>query len=194
MMTPTHILIAAAVLARPADTAAGRWRNAAAVAGALLPDAVIYGLFAWARLIAGIPERDLWTRVYWQADWQAALAAGNSVPLWGALFGLGLLVRWPLVVVVAAAALLHLACDFPVHADDAHSHFWPLTDWRFQSPISYWDERHHGDIVALVELALALGLLAVLWRRFRSWPVRLALGLALVSYAAVPVYFAVASG
>ena len=31
-------------------------------------------------------------------------------------------------------------------------HFWPITDWKFHSPVSYWDTGRGGDIVGLVEL------------------------------------------
>ncbi len=42
MNTPTHLLIGAAALARPADDAAGLWRNAAVLLGALVADARIF--------------------------------------------------------------------------------------------------------------------------------------------------------
>ena len=89
MNTPTHLLISAAVLARHGKPA----RNWAVLAGALIPDAAIFVLFAWARLVQGASERELWSNLYWQAPWQSLVAVANSVPLFlgAALLGLGAL-------------------------------------------------------------------------------------------------------
>ena len=53
--------------------------------------------------------------------------------------------------------ICHSLLDIPVHNDDAHRHFFPLTDYRFMSPLSYWDPNHYGRFVALFELLLVLG-------------------------------------
>ena len=53
------------------------------------------------------------------------------------------------------SVLCHAFCDLPVHVHDAHRHFFPLSDYRFISPWSYWDVRYHGRTVALVEALLA---------------------------------------
>jgi len=42
----------------------------------------------------------------------------------------------------------------PVHHDDGHRHFFPLSDWRFESPVSYWDPAHYGHIFLWIELLL----------------------------------------
>ncbi len=94
-----------------------------------------------------------------------------------------------LVLAVSASALLHSAIDFLVHRDDGHMHFWPLTEWRFQSPVSYWDPAHGGNWFGLFEAAVGIVLIVVLFRRYRSRRVRAMLGLALALYAAVPAYF-----
>ena len=57
------------------------------------------------------------------------------------------------------------ALDLPVHTDDAHRHLLPLSDWRFHSPVSYWDRRYHGAQFAIFELMLNLVLLGYLLRR-----------------------------
>ena len=46
---------------------------------------------------------------------------------------------------------LHAVCDLLLHHDDAHLHFFLLSDWRFRSPVSYWDPNHFGEIVASLE-------------------------------------------
>ena len=194
MNTPTHLLIGAAVLARPAEDAAGRRRNAAILIGALVSDAAIFILFAWARLLQGVSEHRLWSEVYWQEPWQTLVAIANSIPLYLGLLIYGLVARSQIAIVFAAAALLHLAFDLPFHHDDAHPHFWPFSDWRFHSPLSYWDHAHYGRFVSLAEIGLAIVLIVLLWRRFRSRLVRALLLLALATYVAVPAYFTLMLG
>ena len=169
MNTQTHLLLAAALFARP-----GRPRaNAAVMAGALVPDAGVYGLFAWSKL-AGVPETEVWRTIYFAEPMQTIQAVCNSAPLYGAVLAIGLALGerrtalasaggtaatggwWGAVgplhwlALLALAALIHLAGDLPLHADDAHRHFWPLTDWRFHSPVSYWDRDHYGGAFSIV--------------------------------------------
>ena len=188
MNTPTHLLISATLLAHSGQ-ARPRGRNWAVIVGALIPDAAIYTMFAWTRLVQGASEREVWSTLYWQEPWQSLVAVANSLPLYAAVALAGVVARLPLLSLLALSALVHLAFDLPFHHDDAHPHFWPITDWRFRSPLSYWDPRHYGDLVSLAEAALAIGLIVLLWRRFSAWPVRAALLLALASYIAVPLYF-----
>lgn len=198
MNTPTHLLIGAAALAAPRTATGDRWRNPAIVLFALLPDLGLFVLFVWARLIQGASEQVLWDDIYWEDHWQTLFAIGNSVPLYLALLIAGLVLRATrlgrLIIVAACAALLHLAFDLPVHADDAHRHFWPISDWRFHSPISYWDPDHHGDTMTAIEIALGLALSVILWRRFPSRIVRGCLVGAMTLYVAVPAYFTVMLG
>ncbi|MBI1385438.1 MAG: hypothetical protein GC150_11055 [Rhizobiales bacterium] len=190
MNTQTHVALAAAILARPLRPR----ENMAVLAGGIVPDLAIYVLFIWARLIAGIPEATLWREVYWQEPWQTLLAVANSVPLYVVLVAAGAALGLRALWLFGAAALIHLVFDFFFHADDAHRHFWPLSDWRFHSPLSYWDSRYYGDYVALGELALGVAALAVLWGRFGAPWVRGLVMLALLGYVAVPVYFTLALG
>ena len=78
---------------------------------------------------------------------------------------------------------LHAAADLLVHADDAHRHLWPLSDWRFASPVSYWDPRHHGAWFAPVECVAALAMLAAVRRR-AGRRTRVALAALAVAYVA----------
>ena len=55
----------------------------------------------------------------------------------------------------AASGLAHIACDFFLHHTDAHRQFWPFSDWRFRSPLSYWDSAHYGRVFRPFELGLA---------------------------------------
>jgi len=51
-------------------------------------------------------------------------------------------------------------------------HFWPLSDWVFRSPFSYWNSQYHGDIIAILERLMVAGVMVLLWRRFKSWKMR----------------------
>lgn len=198
MMTQTHLLVAAALFAKPGE----KLRNTAVVAGALLPDLAIYTLFVWSKL-AAIPERRVWDEIYWQEPWQTLTAAGNSIPLYllllvggvvllrthASAFRIGLALTF-----IALAALTHIALDLPLHNSDAHRHFWPLSDWTFNSPISYWNPAHYGNIVSIIEAALGIALSVLLFRRFRALWVRILLVLLCAAYIAVPVYFSLILG
>jgi hypothetical protein len=182
MMTPTHLLTAAALLTRRGS----RGRNIAVVAGALTPDLSIFLLFGWSKLIADIPSRVIWVQIYWQEPWQTLSAIFNSFPLYGALLLIAQFagLRW--LCVFAAAALVHLAFDFPFHNLDAHQHFWPLSDFRFHSPVSYWNRNHFGDAIRVLEIAIAAVCVAAIWRRFNALWVKAAMAVLLVSYIARP--------
>ncbi|MEO0382216.1 MAG: cobalamin biosynthesis protein CobQ [Pseudomonadota bacterium] len=194
MNTQTHLLVAAAIFAKPDQPK----RNAALIVGALLPDAAIFALFGWA-VLTGVPQNELWGRIYFSEPMLTFTAIGNSAPLYIAIALLGWfwakaqkgteITVLPALTVLGLAALTHLAGDFPVHVDDAHPHFWPLSDWRFRSPISYWDNTFHAQWVSMMELIVALALLALLWRRFKARWVRIILSLAGLAYIAVPVFW-----
>lgn len=184
MQTPTHVLIAAAAFARPGAAKV----NAAALAGGFLPDAFLFAVWGASKL-SGVPESDLWNRVYWSDGVQLGQAVSNSFPLFAAALGAALALKSRAGAVFAGAALIHLACDFLLHAKDAHQHFWPLTGWRFESPVSYWDPAHYGAYVGALEAVLGLALTAMLFRRFRANWIRVVLALAALTYLAVPAYF-----
>lgn len=165
--TPTHALVSLAALGRRGDRA----RNAAAVLGAVLPDLPIFVLFVVARYALGQPSGVIWTRTYFEPGWQLAVDVAHSVPL--ALVGLAVAHARQSGPgrALFASLVLHSALDFPVHTDDAHRHFLPLSTWRFHSPVSYWDPRAYGREVAAVEIAASL-VLAV--RGYRIVTARLA--------------------
>ena len=189
MNTQTHLLLAAAVLGRRVGPRA----QTAILAGALAPDLSIFALAGFA-VLTGMSGEAVWEGAYWSEPWQTLSAISNSFPLWGAALALSLSLRRRLPALFCAAALLHLAFDLPLHADDAHRHFWPLTDWRFHSPVSYWDPAHFGRIASVAEAIGGLSLVWILWRRHRARWVRIALSLAALAYAAVPVFWIVSLG
>ncbi len=179
------MLTAAALLTKPGD----QRRNWAVLAGALLPDLSIFVLVGWARLVENQPHRQIWRETYWQEPWQTLSAISNSYIIWGLFAALAWWLDWRIWTFLAAAMLVHMCLDLPFHASDAHKHFWPLTDWRFHSPLSYWDDHHHSRWVGMLELGLVLASMIVLWQRFDSRLVRGFLVTALASLAAVPMFF-----
>ncbi|QQA41611.1 hypothetical protein [Pelagovum pacificum] len=167
MNTPAHIAVNLALIGRRASPV--HWW--VVVAGAILPDAA-YFVDHFAR--GALPERtaDLF----------------NSVPLWGLVLLVASLsgTRW--AVLLAASALLHIAADIPLHAGDAHLHFWPLTDWRFVSPVSFWDADHHGRLVGTLEGVIFALAVAACWGPVGRWR-RAALVLLSLTYLAAFVHF-----
>jgi hypothetical protein len=97
--------------------------------------------------------------------------------------------RAALIFAFAGSALLHSVIDFLCHRNDGHMHFWPLTEWRFRSPVSYWDPAHFGTWFGLFEAALGIALAVILWRRYSALWLRIALTLAIAAYVAVPAFF-----
>lgn len=170
MNTPTHIIVSLAVFAEPGE----RKRNLIVLTGAIIPDVFIYVLSAWA-LATGQFNGELWSVTYWQEPWQTLGALSNSVPLALLLLIISLWRDWQLLKVIALVLLIHALMDIPLHADDAHRHFWPISDWRFMSPVSYWDRDYHGWLGSLFDLTCLIVGAGLLWRRFPALWVRLAL-------------------
>jgi len=167
MNTPAHVVLNAVVLGR------GRWRAhwLPVTAGALLPDLPMFGFYFFERVVLGKSERLIWSETYFEPAWQAFFDTFNSFPL----IGLGALIAWRMGrtgwLVLFVSMGLHCLADLPVHHDDAHAHFFPLTNWHFRSPVSYWDPRHFGIWMSLAEVLLVLVGAIVLARRGspRAW-------------------------
>jgi len=190
MMTQTHILTGVALFGRPRETA----RNWMAIAGGVVPDFAIFVLYAIEKM-KGPADSEIWGEIYFSDFWQDIVACGNSIPLWISLAAVGwfLLKRYPvagkLILVFAGSCLAHMAMDLPVHVDDAHRHFFPLSDFRFRSPVSYWDPAHFGSQVALIEACFGIGLSVFLLRRYTSVAARIGIGFLLIGYLLVPAFF-----
>ncbi|MGB3510066.1 MAG: hypothetical protein WBA93_12650 [Microcoleaceae cyanobacterium] len=152
MNTPSHAIINLALLAKPQLPEA----NLAIVIGGILPDIPIFLFYFWAKFIARLPEAKIWSEAYYQPFIQNLVAIFHSIPL----AMIGLLISYyfgcEILQVICISLILHSLLDLPVHNNDAHRHFFPLSNYRFISPISYWDPKHYGSIVALVEMLLVL--------------------------------------
>jgi len=149
------------------------WRNAvnwketlAVVAGAILPDASMFLFYGYQKAV-GSSEHQIWSTLYFADHWQLFFDVFNSIPIFLALAIVAHFTNRRILFLVVASALVHVLCDFPLHNDDAHRHFLPFTNWRFISPVSYWDRRHFGIYVIIIELAFSV--LSCAYLAFRDY-------------------------
>ena len=131
--------------------------------GALAPDLTMLAFYL-AMKISGVPEFEIWDVRYFEPVWQHSFDIANSIPVYALLA----LAAWRLgsrsSLLFCVAALVHCVLDLLVHHDDGHRHFYPFTDFRFQSPVSYWDPAHYGRLVGFVEILSFAGIAVWLWR------------------------------
>lgn len=168
MNTPAHLLIGVAVCARSGAPRTGR----AAAIGSLLPDLSLYLLAGVSLFALQIPAERVFGELYFSPAWQTVFAVDNSFIIWGLALCCAVLFRSAVAIAFTAAGLLHLATDFPLHNDDARPHFWPLSNWIYESPLSYWDSNHHASQVAPFTLVAVLVASIVIWKRYPSWRIR----------------------
>ncbi|MEL6439368.1 MAG: hypothetical protein AAFQ80_08965 [Cyanobacteria bacterium J06621_8] len=153
MNTPGHYILNLALL----GTTVTSKNNEAIALGAILPDVPIFIFYFVAKFIYKMPEGKIWSEAYYEPFWQNLVALFHSIPL--ALIGAAICYQlgWQSGTLLFISMVCHSLLDLPVHNDDAHRHFFPFSDYRFISPFSYWDSRHHGKIVSFVEMSLVLG-------------------------------------
>ena len=168
--TPAHLIFGMAAFGRPGQ----RKVTAAAVAGAFVPDASLYAMVGVSVFVLGIPADTVFRELYYSDAWQRVFAVDNSFIVWGLLLAIASWRRSPALIAFTGAGLLHLVFDFPLHGHDARMHFWPLSNWVFESPLSYWDNNNHAHIVGPIELGVSMALCGFLLVRFRSWTTRIA--------------------
>jgi membrane-bound metal-dependent hydrolase YbcI (DUF457 family) len=117
------------------------------VAGAILPDAPYLGFFAVAAVRHGpqaLTDLDLWHFVW---EHPVVVALHSFLP-WGAAMLLLLSTRArqrsPGLVAFVAGWGSHVVIDMLTHRSDGYPIFWPLSDYRFPTPVSYWEPAYHG--------------------------------------------------
>ncbi|MGD1895780.1 MAG: hypothetical protein ACFB16_02395 [Phormidesmis sp.] len=163
MNTPAHAIFNLAILGRKKQP---DW-NPLIIWGALIPDLAMFGFYAWLKLL-DIPEAQIWNVEYYRPFWQDVFDFFNSIPL--ALVGIAIALYFSKtgLALLFSSVVLHCLQDLPLHVDDGHRHFWPLSQFRFESPVSYWDPNHYGNIAAPIELALMIVASIYVFRRVRS--------------------------
>jgi hypothetical protein len=161
MNTPAHIVVNLLALDRKESPG----RSAPVFWGSVIPDAPMVLFYTIEKLVHGLSEKEIWTRAYFDAGWQTFFDLFNSIPIAVLLLAVGRRFRNRWAVWVSASVLLHIALDLPFHHDDAHGHFFPLSDWRFQSPVSYWNPEYYGVWMAAFETTIVLAGSVILFRR-----------------------------
>lgn len=145
------------------------------VLGAVLPDLPYVFLFAAAALRGG--PRALTDLALWDSLWHSPLVCSlhSFVPFATILLGTLLLGRLrararaigPLIALVLGWGT-HVVLDMLTHRSDGYPIFWPLSDYRFPTPVSYWEAGYHGVAFSLV----CDGLIAVLLLRLTAQRLR----------------------
>ena len=127
--------------------------------------------YAWKRNYGGMEVAEE-RRLKAQSPRGRERAPSWSPSTWGIGFAFAAMFKSPVFFALCGAALFHLGLDFLFHHDDGRAHFWPLSNWIFESPVSYWDPNHYGTIVGAIEVALSLLCCGILWQRFKGWLMR----------------------
>ena len=85
MNTPAHLVLGAAIFARPARTGF-LW---AALLGGLAPDLSLYLMAGVSLIVLQIPPQVVFDELYFSAAWQTVFAIDNSVFVWSACWRWG---------------------------------------------------------------------------------------------------------
>ncbi len=152
MNTPTHIIISHAGLGNKFKKLT-RTENWAVFLGAFLPDAAIFVLFFYA-LIARIPMETVWNELYFTDFWTNLVDYFNSIPITAFLICFGIINKWRWLWLFGSSSMLHIIADFFTHSYDAHQHFLPFSNWRFISPVSYYEVDKFGLFVSVIEILI----------------------------------------
>jgi len=184
MNTPTHITLAIALLGEKNKSK----KNRCILLGALVPDVAMFFLFFY-EVIIGTPQRIIWNEKYFSPLWQNTVDSFNSFPIFIALLILSIYKKWHLFTAFCLAALLHVATDFPLHNDDAHRHFYPFSDWRFESPISYWDPNFYGHYWSILEIIILLVTSYITWNYISNLYIKILLVGTIIFSIIVPLLF-----
>lgn len=164
MNTPTHIIVSYVLLR---SSTRKKLDHFWIIMGAVLPDLMIFVLFFYA-LLFGIPMREVWDVLYFTDFWQDLIDCFNSVPITAFFIGIAAALKWRGGVLLGMSVLIHIFGDVFLHNDDAHRHFFPLSEYKFISPVSYWDPNHLGWLGATIEYVVLAVALYFLWPHLKS--------------------------
>ncbi len=163
---------------------AGRAAGIAGAAGAILPD--VPAIAGTAYYIGPSFLREGWSSMDSEKVVEAIYVSGpfgstgvalhSAVPplallLLYVIFDLGRRDRRRILLWFLFGWLGHAVADFLTHADNARPLFWPLSDWTWASPVSYYDPLHYGKeffLISHVLILLMMAALLVRWIRSRN--------------------------
>ena len=193
VITPTHVVTNALLARRAARTStanaapSGGWLRTLLgdrskrrwfVFGGLAPDLGLYaltaGAFAFYPTFRGLTFQETGTLAfddlfYNDPVWLILQNTLHSPVVLAGLAVAGKALGKPRLLSFAIGCGIHTAMDIPVHHNDGPLYLFPL-NWtlRFNSPVSYYDPAHYGNIVGPVDLAITLlggAYLLFRWRR-----------------------------
>jgi hypothetical protein len=164
MNTPIHVVLNLTLLKAKTEETKILCLQAVLL-GALLPDLPMFFFFVVESVINGESQSTIWGQLYFRQDWQNLFDSFNSIPF--VLMGLSAAYYFGSTFWLyhLLSMSLHIMGDFPLHHDDGHHHFFPISGWRFDSPISYWDPRYYGRVFRVIEMIIAIGGCVILYRR-----------------------------
>ena len=160
MNTQAHAIIGLALLARRANPLT----QIVVAIGAVLPDVPMIVFYLIEKVFRKTPESIIWSQAYFRHGWQNFFDTFNSLPLITMLALFAWYRKAKLWMAFFLAMAVHVIVDFPLHHDDAHRHFFPFSQFRFASPVSYWDPNHYGHIAGFLEFTLVCLCTVYLWR------------------------------
>ncbi len=197
MQTYSHLLIAAVLRKTIKHRTAGNkhlpdFRSSALMFGAVLPDlplivtTLVCLVVDWFNKlpmpssdnpVTGSVTGQLFNDWFFNNPW--VIAEHNVFHSPTSLVMLGSLAYWLWlknkryaggIVWLMIGCMLHTLCDIPVHHDDGPLLFFPLNwDYRYMSPISYWDPARYGRAFVIFEHLMDLCLLTMLTWQFVTW-------------------------
>ncbi|MFV2056249.1 MAG: hypothetical protein ACC707_07255 [Thiohalomonadales bacterium] len=160
MNTPAHVFINLGILG---DRIKPRMALAI-ILGGLAPDIPAFIFYFYEKVILKTSDSIIWSEKYFQDPWNYIFDIHHSIPLSLAASLLFYQINKKWLAFFFASILVHSLFDLALHHHDAHRHFLPFSDWKYLSPISYWDLRYYGDWVMKVEVVVSL-ILAVRYLR-----------------------------
>jgi len=186
MITPSHMIYSWA-FAKIARQRPKRIDTLLIVSGGFIPDVPTYLFFFVNTFILGTSQQLMWDTLYFDSVWSPYITLSHSLLLWPLLLLFATIAKQRLLQLFSASAFAHVVLDFFVHHDDAYRHFWPLTNWKFLSPLSYYDPQYYGTWVSTIDSLLIIGLLAWLSTIYTNTRSRIGIGIIILLYVAALV-------
>jgi hypothetical protein len=179
MNTTSHAIINLAILGKTST-----WKQPwIIITGAILPDVMMFVFFAIHQFILKTPQRQIWNTEYFKPIWQHIFDVFNSIPLLLLVLIIAYKQKWQTLKLLCYSMLLHVTLDLPVHREDAHHHFWPLSDYQFISPVSYWDPAFYGLQFSIFEILLTLMLSIYCYKNIDSKLIKI--GIVIINVLAI---------
>lgn len=178
MITSSHIIYSWAFAKKTEKNPGIRTkRTLAFVLGALFPDTPTYIFFIVCGLILQIPGNIMWDDLYFNSYWSIPITLTHSFIIWPLLIAFSSYLGFKYLKYFSISALFHAIVDFCVHTEDAYRHFYPFSNWKFHSPVSYWNNAEYGQYVSFFDTFLVLGLLLFLYQRYGRSERRIRIGI-----------------